>query len=68
MMDKTKFIKSSIKYKGKFLSYYENEFEISNIKNNNKISWECVDYNSRIENKECRMWLSSHFPKESEVM
>ena len=25
-------------------------------------------YNSRIENKECRMWLSSHFPKESEVM
>jgi hypothetical protein len=50
MMDKTKFIKSSIKYKGKFLSYYENEFEINNINNNNKNSWECVDYNSRIEN------------------
>ena len=37
MMDKTKFIKSSIKYKGKFLSYYEKEFEINNSNNNNTI-------------------------------
>jgi 8-oxo-dGTP pyrophosphatase MutT (NUDIX family) len=50
MMDKTKFIKSSIKYKGKFLSYYEKEFEINNNNNNNTISWECVDYNSKLEN------------------
>ena len=49
MMDKTKFIKSSIKYKGKFLSYYEKEFEINNNNNNDIISWECVDYNTRLE-------------------
>ena len=47
----TKYLETNIKTKGNFLSFLEKKYEITSENGEKKItSWECVDYNNRIDN------------------
>ena len=43
-----KFIESNIKYKGKYLSFIENDYEITDNEKKTKVTWESVQYNNNI--------------------
>ena len=53
-----KFIESNIKYKGKYLSFIENDYEITDNDKKSKVTWESVQYNNNIASSKIKFGVS----------